>query len=259
MKKTLFIKLLSVMAFVCLTVVLSQGATIYFDDFNRTGVLNGSTTTTGGGVWATNNISPTFTSLLETNGTILTTTSGAGNEVAYLSFTPQANSVYQLSMEYRSTSTSGNWVNFGFGAGTPPSAGGFPNDSTGWLLLYDQGGGSANTGFGYRTNFDLVSGSGFSTDMANFHTYTLELDTRPALWTYTVLVDNVQVGVTFAYPSVNPAITQVHIGAVAGITPQLNSFSLVQTVVPEPSTWAMLMLGCGVLALVALRRRAARA
>jgi hypothetical protein len=250
MKTTRLTKMLGAVALLCVSAGLGQAATIYFDDFNRTGVLNGTTTTTGGGTWAA-------TSLFTTDGANLTTSSATGNEVAYLTFNPQANSVYELSMEYRSTSTSGNWVNFGFGTGIPPAGGGFPNDSAGWLLLYDQGGSSANSGFGYRTNFDLVSGSGFSTDMANFHTYTIELDTRPALWTYRILVDNAQVGVTFSYASSNPAITQVHLGGVAGVIPQLNSFSLVQTVVPEPSAWSLLIIGGGVICLLARRQRLA--
>jgi autotransporter-associated beta strand protein len=159
--------------------VRAQTYTLLSDDFSRTGVLDGSTTTTGNAAWIANaNVS--------TDGVQASTLDQ--NQNAYLPFTPKAGFIYTLTAKLNATETPGDsWGAFGFSGGTDTSGNGwFPGSPAyGWWLqrgnrvtqsITDQtflGPGANNTG----------QEAGVST--AGYSTYQIVLDTTTPGWMFT--------------------------------------------------------------------------
>jgi hypothetical protein len=243
------IKLLSVLTLgVALAYTsVASAAVIYQDDFNRTGVLNGSASPTiaeQGVTW--------FSTNWETDGTSAVLTAGReGGWLGLLDFTPTVGNTYTLTATLNPTySANGNpteWFVLGF---TDRSA----TDS--WFA------GNTTASAGYRINGGTFAFNGPATggSLGSFGTYTAgspqtisvildATDANLALWTTEVKVN----GATMISPTAlgfTPTINYVGIGS-GGAGGFIDDFSL--TVVPEPSTYA-LVLG-GIATLLLIRRR----
>jgi hypothetical protein len=199
----------------------ASAVTIYSQTFTGgTGALVSTTSTTGGGTWAGDNI-------INRNGLL-----EGGWGAASLAFTPTSGLVYELTANI-SDQYWGSWIGVGF---LPDNSlyGWSPNNpvatrtATGWGISPQGGSGSALTS----------------------NTVTIQLDTTLANWTTSIYQGGTQIGSTYTYTT-NPTITRV--GFVSdGSGGQVNAFQL--TAVPEPSTYAMVLGGLLNLSLIRRRR-----
>jgi len=105
--------------------------------------------------------------------------------------------------------------------------------------------------------YQNVSVSAAATTASLATTFTLVLNTDTPQWTVELLVNGVQVGGTGTY-TVNPSnINQLVIGSYSE-TADFANVTLTNdqvAAVPEPSTWAMMVLGFGGLGFLAYRRK----
>jgi hypothetical protein len=224
---------------------VASAAVIYQDDFNRTGVLNGSASPTiaeQGVTW--------FSANWETDGSAAKPT--AAGWMAILPFTPATGNVYTLSASMNPTSPAGspNWFALGFtGRGATDNwFGGAQNSASIFARVSNNA---------YPDFYAQGPGTGGIGNLGNYadgvaHLYSITLDTTdldPANWTASYSVDGTQVIAPTAL-GYNPVIEYVGFGADAtGGT--ISNFSL--TAVPEPSTYA-LVLG-SIATLLLIRRR----
>ena len=236
------------------------GATIYADDFAGPAhtVLNGTTPTVdNGGFGGTAGATWAATSNLTYNGNEqlnYTATGGAGT--GFLPFTPQLGLVYTLTCEVFNTSDA-DLTSLGFV--THPT----PTTANNWYDSADRGGVDNAIDWVYVNNGSSQAQGGPGASQAVLGNiggngiYTITLDTTTPLWNYSLTGPGGTLSATFTS---NPVIGGVGFGnmfstdgAVDGV---YDTFSL--TVVPEPSTWALLGIGAGALA-VGVRRRLPRA
>jgi hypothetical protein len=199
----------------------ASAATIYSQDFTGgTGALVGTTSTTGGGTWAGDNI-------LNLNGLL-----EGGWGAASLAFTPTSGFVYELTANI-SSQYWGSWIGVGF----------LPDNSLyGWL---------PNNPTALRTAIWQIYPQGVNASVLTSNDVTIRLDTTLANWTTSMYQGGTQIGSTYTYTGVNPTITRV--GFVSdGSGGQVNAFELTQAV-PEPSTYALVVGGLATLLLI--RRR----
>ena len=95
---------------------------------------------------------------------------------------------------------------------------------------------------------DPVTGNGL---------YTITLNTTGSNWTYSMTGPGGSTS-TYTY-STNPTITGVGIGTAdfsSTGTATFSDFTLTATTTPEPSTWALMLGGLGLLAFIVRRRKA---
>jgi autotransporter-associated beta strand protein len=218
--KTITYKLFSSLALVAalVTITTASAATIYQDDFNRTGVLNGSTPTitTGGNTWSAANWT--------TDGTSASLASGGW--LGLLAFNPTVGNTYTLTATLNPTfSDVGDpteWFVLGF---TDRSA------TDNWFA------GNTTASAGYRINGETFAFNGPATGgyLGSFGTYTafspqtisVVLDARvadSALWTTEVKVNDT----TMISPTAlgfTPTINYVGIGS-GGAGGLIDDFSL---------------------------------
>ena len=234
---------------------VSQAATVFIDDFNRTGPLHGSITSTGGLTW----VSSTNNSTVTTNG------GQTGGWNAKVGFTPVTGELYLLTLT--TTETIGNALEFGFGI----HSGGFgqwdgliqnvSNMQTARINADPTWNTYGSTVGGTRTHTQYTLDAGTGPGFVN--TLTLLLDTTSGLSTsqLTYAINGVDKGTWVAdvtgYNSV--LFGRGHYGGDG--SPQLNDPTFSGTVssfqleiIPEPSI--ALLGGFGMLCLLGRRRRA---
>jgi hypothetical protein len=202
----------------------ASAATIYSQDFTGgTGALVGTTSTTGGGIWAGDNI-------INRNGLL-----EGGWGAASLAFTPTSGFVYELTANI-SSQYWGSWIGVGF----------LPDNSLyGWNDSSPKNPVALRIATGWGTPPQAGAASLLSNDVL------IRLDTTASQWTAAFFQGDTQIGSTYTYTGVNPTITRV--GFVSdGSGGQVNAFELTQ-VVPEPSTYALVVGGLATLLLI--RRR----
>ena len=242
MKQTT-IKLLSVLTLgaALAYVPVASAAVIYQDNFNRTGDLSGSTPTitTGGNTWSSANWS--------TDGSAAKP--DAAGYMAILPFTPATGNVYTLSASMNPTvpADSPSWFVLGFTnrnatdnwfAGDQSSASIAARVSNNEYPDFYFNGPGTTAGFGTVGSY-----------AAGAHLYSITLDTtalNSANWTVSYSVDGTQVIAPTAL-GYNPTINYVGFGSNDATGGTIDNFSL--TVVPEPSTYALVVGGIATLLL----------
>jgi hypothetical protein len=244
----------------------AQAAAIFQDDFNGTvgNTINGTAPDVRPGTetWT----AATTTTFVTGDYASMTSASQA----AFLSWTPAAGNIYELSVDVIFNTTTGGIATLGF-FDNNISTTKAPNTATAintpWLGLRNTGGallrdltGAAGTGFAEQT-----TASGTTTIKVSdsplvwkWNTIKLVLDTTATNWTITGYVPNasnvlVQVGTTQTYTGNGGlnAVTSVGFSTISGAVIQYDNFKL-ETVVPEPTSLAL--LGLGGLSLIRRRR-----
>ena len=219
----------SAAATVTLVVAPAPYSPVYQDNFNRTGVLNGSTPTitTGGNTWSSSNWS--------TDGSAAKP--AANGFMAILPFTPVQGNIYTLSasMNPIGVPDPSDWFVLGFTG---------RNATDNWFV-YDQYSASAGARGSNSVYPDFYyNGPGLSGNLSNFtdgvaHVYSITLDTtagNPANWTVAYSVDNTQVVATTAL-GYAPTINYVGFGN-AATEGTIDNFSLTVVAVPGSSPYA---------------------
>jgi hypothetical protein len=199
---------------------------IYSQDFTGgPSALAGTTSTTGGGTWVGNGI-------VRLDGI----TAGAGADS--LAFTPQSGFVYNLTATISITSAD-PWIGVGF----------LESNATYGFL------GSQITPTALRTTGWQIWPPGFnSTNLTTSDDVLVQLDTTGAQWTAAVFQGDTQIGSTYTYAT-NPTINWVGFVSEGASSGTVSAFEL--TVVPEPSTWALLAMGLMTILFFRCRRRQA--
>jgi len=223
-----------------------QATTIYSDDFS------------GGSGTNLNGTAPDVRPGLETwlasgwtaNGAI---SSGGTAANAWLPFTPQANTLYQLSLSLNPTAnTAGNWFALGFSpSSTTTSAFGAGANAAPWLYKRGPNGNyQVESALGPGNNSFVSFGTGFS----GATQILIELDTRNPAWTAEWFVDGVSQRGPVAYAT-NPTINFVGFGRDGDAVGSVSNFQLVA--VPEPATWCLSASAGLAASMIRLRRRRA--
>jgi hypothetical protein len=275
MKKLHFSGLSFVIA-LCLLGGTASATVIYSDTFtdgsSTTPVnLNGLTPTvdnggfggTAGATWSAATITGTLEYTENGSGT-LSYSNGASftySGTAYLPFTPEAGQVYTFTAEVTDTAGGFSFANLGFDeSGTATTtfsyystAGSYAYD---WALDYQ--GASSQTYGGPGTG-----GGPDGEDVGGDGTSVITLDTTGIVtvanpdgdWSYSITGPSGSTG-TYYY-STTPSIAGVGFGDLYGGTATYSSFSLTTSATtPEPSAWAMMLVGVGMLGgLSWIRRR----
>lgn len=171
---------------------------------------------------------------------------GANDDHAYLSFTPQAGFVYTLQATL--SPQGGSWFSLGFSASNSTTINwqDSPNNPVFWGLVRQPGGG--NPQFFQGTGTGGGGAFGLST-LSGLQTVTITMDTTGANWSATIDIAGSTATRTFTGA---PTINYVGFGTDNG-PGFVSDFSL--TAVPEPTSVAMLGLAAGGFALLRLRRR----
>jgi hypothetical protein len=200
---------------------------IYSQDFTGgPSALAGTTSTTGGGTWVGNGI-------VRLDGI----TAGAGADS--LAFTPQNGFVYNLTATINVTAANGSWIGVGF------------LESNGTYGFF----GSQTTPTALRDTGWQIWPPGFnSTNLTTSNDVLVQLDTTAAQWTAAMFQGDTQIGSTYTYAT-NPTINWVGFVAEGPAVGSVSAFEL--TVVPEPSTWALLAMGLMTILFFRHRRQAA--
>lgn len=229
-----------------------QAATIFSDNFDGTGVLNGTTpdTTTGAAAWVSS-------TAFNANGAFLAS-SGTAGASATLLFTPSSGEVYTLESRMDVTSTTG-WLAMGFATGqsTANNANArFVNGSTPlgrvWMLMGEAGGGAA---WQDGTSVNHVEDNTIS--VTGTIDLRIVLDTTAATWTSTWYAKDATVGSYTLIKGTENVVSQAAINSVGfalsgnSVPGTITSFSL--TTIPEPSS-AALLGGLGFLVMFRRRR-----
>ncbi|MDG0994697.1 MAG: PEP-CTERM sorting domain-containing protein [Akkermansiaceae bacterium] len=247
---------LAALAGLALAAGSAQAAVIYQDNFDNdiegtptTGNLNGTTpdTTTGGNTWTadTNALRDWQADGSIDNGAA----SPDNNGYAFLEFTPESGKVYTLSIDMTITSGSGSWFGLGFMSTNNTTSAGFYQESTGdgapWMLLREGDTALAKSfaGPGTAGGVDLASRDG--------NTMSIVLDTTGTDWVATFNNGSESNSVTYTGLDISNDINYVGFGRNTTAIGSVDNFSL--TVVPEPSTTAL--IGLGGLALILRRRK----
>jgi hypothetical protein len=245
-KKYLSAGILAVAMMVC-GISQASAAVIYSDSFSGSSAteLNGSTPsiTTGGATWiasgewlADGSVSTTFVSP-EVNTDV----------VAYLPFTPTSGNIYELSLTGLTvTGSSTGWVSLAFLQNT---------DSFGFF------GTKTNPSIIRRSSAQTYFPSSYTTFGSSTGSIRIYLDTREANWTTALLLNgSTTPDSIFTYTSGNPNINYIGMTGTTDGSGTLvgNAYNFQLQTIPEPSTYAMLLVGGAGLMLV-IRRRGARA
>jgi hypothetical protein len=209
----------------------ASAAVIFSQDFTGgNATLAGTTSTTGNGTWAGNDI-------LTLNGN---TNNGPNfNGAVSLAFAPSSGFIYDLT------------ATINVSAGTDFLGVGFLNANNVYGFFAAQ---NTPTTLQKATLWENWPAGGTTSRTSN--NVLIRLDTTGAQWTTSVFQGGVQMGSTFTYTT-NPTINYVGFvmeGAGSGVTGNVSAFQLT-SVVPEPSTYAMMCLG-GIMLLLLNRRRA---
>jgi hypothetical protein len=233
----------------------AQVTTIYSDTFSGSAtLLNGATTTSGGGTWSAN-------SFVNQDGSLI---GGSITGGAFLPVTLAVNNIYTLSMDIALTGTAAStkYIMMGFadqgtvtGPGTSNAAGRHNNATmNGYPVLALVTGSSLLQG---TELYNSVVASTAFTDFANVHNYKLVLDTTGDGSTFTAsyYVDNVAFGTSLLMDYAN-------LSSIGGVgfsgrttTGTVDNFLLTVQPVPEPSVMALIGLGLGGLVCVQRLRR----
>lgn len=242
-------KLFSLASF-ALAIPAVHAATIFSDNFDGTGALNGTTPdeTTGAAAWVSS-------TAFNADGTFLagSTTNGSS---ATLLYTPTAGEIYTLDARVDVTSTTG-WIALGFASGqstaNSPNAR-FVTGSTPlgrvWMLMGASGGGSVFQDGTTNQNAENTINVTGAIDMR------IVLDTTATTWTSTWYAKDATVGSYTVIKSTEDVLSQGSINSVGfalsgnSVPGTITSFSL--TAIPEPST--ALLGGLSLLALLRRRR-----
>jgi hypothetical protein len=230
----------------------SSAAVIYQDSFARIGDLNGTApdvVDTGAATW-TATLHQYGRDNFATNGSAAVS---AGIPTAFLPLTLDLTSIYTLTLTVNNPVSNGNnWLALGFLAGHPNDiSGGFNGGSNApspWVLQTGNGGAQGfSPGFG-----------GTSVTPGLDHTYTITLDS--ATGASSISVDG---GLAFASGTLSStqlsSISGVGFGSNFAEGSTFRNFILTDNVVvaavPEPSTWAMVLGGFGMLVFFQRMRR----
>ena len=248
MKTTM--SLAAAMGSLALTATSANAATIYSDDFNGAAVSTlglAPDVAPGAEVWTGNG----------TQYRAIGDVTGSGS--AYLAFAPTVGNVYTLSADV-SGGTSGNWAGFGFISSDPDGAnapfyslGGYGN-----FLYYPTtvAGANLNTYAGENTGGAQAFSSVAPAGAMNLKVVLDATDATSANWTMEWFLDGSQLRApTTAVSGDYASISYAGFNNIAGsLTGTVDNFLLEDnTVIPEPSTTAL--LGLGGLALILRRRK----
>jgi hypothetical protein len=228
--------------------MFAQATVIYSDTFDRTGALDGtvpSPTDQGTDTWAASDWTTAA-------GTANTADIGA----ALLPLDVTSGHIYSVSANL--TVTSGSWIGLGF-AQSETTTDGFNvgNDEGPWILLSPPTGDGLDAVPGPSADNIFSVGTGGQGDL-----YKVVLNTEATDWVATFYDGTTKVG-TYTYgvmgASPNPtADSYVGFGVYAytGATPaSVSNFMVTAESTPEPTTWALLLLGASALIFVLRTRR----
>ena len=188
------------------TVVGTPPVTIISDPLNGTGLLNGTTPVSRGGVgshpWgAGTNLVMDGTQVSEVHA----------YDSGFVPFSPEADNIYTLSCEM--DIISGDWIGLAFSQNANANVyNGFftsGNILQGWMCQVQNG------SYYLFTGPEIGTGVGSPTVSPGIHSNAIVLNTVGQNWTFQFFVDGIAVGVPAAYsltPGVNPAIGYVGIG-----------------------------------------------
>jgi hypothetical protein len=204
---------------------IASSTVIYSQDFTGgTNPLVGTTSTTGGGTWVGSGIV-----------TLDGTTGGDGADS--LAFTPQSGFIYNLTATISITSPD-PWIGVGF------------LESNGTYGFF----GSQITPTALRTADWQIWPQGVNANSLISNDILVQLDTTGAQWTAAMFQGDTQIGSTYTYAT-NPTINWVGFVSDGASSGSVSAFEL--TVVPEPSTWALLAMGLMTILFFRCRRRQA--
>ena len=204
---------------------IASSTVIYSQDFTGgTNPLVGTTSTTGGGTWV---------------GSGIVTLDGitAGDGADSLAFNPQSGFIYDLTATISITSPD-PWIGVGF------------LESNGTYGFF----GSQTTPTALRTADWQIWPQGVNANSLISNDILVQLDTTGAQWTAAMFQGDTQIGSTYTYAT-NPTINWVGFVSDGASSGSVSAFEL--TVVPEPSTWALLAMGLMTILFFRCRRRQA--
>jgi len=263
-----FIAVSSAFAGILLSLSAVQAQTIFQDSFNGTGELIGQTPTTGtpGATWTSGSVSAAgvFT---EGTGVLSFTTTSPGNFPPYdflpyagTNFVDGATYTLSLDMNLANTDANFNWAGLGFFTSNANAnqnyVGTVFGNGLGWML---------NKGTGSDLQYFTASVTGPSGTASGAGASTATLSIKLAIgntgagslsyYSGTTLLNATPLTLTAAQVA---SISGVGLFKNNTISGSFDNFSFTGNVVPEPSTWVMML--SGVVGLVLLRRfRFARA
>jgi hypothetical protein len=166
---------------------------------------------------------------------------------ASLPFVPVAGIIYSLSANISVTNGSGSgYAALGFtSSSASPSTPLFPYLGPEPYLQLDSYNG------GVQTNAAGVMSTPFPASSTAGDEYTIVLNTQATDWTVAFYQGLTQLGTTYTYTT-NPVINDIAIGADAYDTGTYSNLTLI----PEPSTWAMMLGGLALLGFCVRRKLA---
>jgi hypothetical protein len=222
--------------------------TIYQDDFNRTGSLNGSTpsTTSGGAKWTS------ATSYTVSSGSVASTAPGSGNGTeAYLPVDLSVAGTYSLSATLTpSTAGSTDWLSLGFistGATNSLFQNNPPNAML-WLLYKENG---VTQSFYGGTTSNVLAG-GTASPAATPVTFTINLNSSTGDFSISDNKGLISRTGTLSAAQIS-SIHDVAIGTYSTAHGSFSNFSF-STTAPEPGSIGLLAVAAG--GLLVRRRRA---